>query len=102
LRASNKEWVKMELKKEDSYLKPSNGDHWGDFIACVKSRKQPLCPVETAVNGDIICHLSSAAIRTGEEVKWDAKAEKVVSPGQAALLIDRTPRAPWGMGVDIA
>jgi hypothetical protein len=35
------------------------------------------------------------AVRTGREIKWDPKAEKIVGDNEAQLLLSKTPRAPW-------
>ena len=77
---------KEALRKQESM---------GHFIDCVKTRKPTINPIESAINGDVICHLSDLAVRTGREIKWDPKAEKIVGDNEAQLFLSKTPRAPW-------
>ncbi|MDR2849660.1 MAG: Gfo/Idh/MocA family oxidoreductase [Verrucomicrobiota bacterium] len=89
------DWRKLEWGEKDVKLYASQGNQFDNFIACVKSRGPTVNPIGSAVNDDLICHLSSIAARTGREIKWDPKAEQIVGDTEAALLLDRTPRAPW-------
>jgi predicted dehydrogenase len=95
LRTSNKEWQKLQWGEKDIKLYASKGHQWDNFIQCVKTREPTVNPIESAVNGDLICHLSDFAVRTGREIKWDPKAEKIIADKEAELFLDRTLRAPW-------
>ncbi len=95
LRTSDKAWQKIQWGEKDITLYASKGNQWDNFIQCVRTREPTVNPIESAVNGDLICHLSDFAIRTGREIKWDPNAEKIIGDKEAELFLDRTPRAPW-------
>ncbi|MDR1498256.1 MAG: Gfo/Idh/MocA family oxidoreductase [Puniceicoccales bacterium] len=72
-----------------------NGSHWHNFIARVRDRKPTLNPIESAFNGDLICHLANASIRAGRSLKWDPKTETIIDDVGAQAMLDRPLRDPW-------
>ncbi|MHC4351742.1 MAG: Gfo/Idh/MocA family protein [Planctomycetota bacterium] len=74
---------------------PRSNNHRRNFIECVKSRRQTICPVETAVRSDTICHMDDIAIRLGRRLKWDPKAEEFLNDEKANRLLTRPMRSPW-------
>ena len=95
--ASEQEWKAWKIFDCGPNAKKlyESKNQWGNFIDCVKTRKPTINPIESAIIGDVICHLSDMAVRTGREIKWDPKAEKVIDDNEAQLLLSKTPRAPW-------
>jgi len=76
----------------------SSPDHVRDFLDCVKTRAQTVCPVEAAVWADTLCHLAEAAIRLNRKVTWDTLKERFVDDPEADLrLRARTMRKPWSL-----
>jgi hypothetical protein len=69
--------------------------HQGNFIECVKSRRQTVCPIDAAVQADILCHLSDIAIRTKRKIRWDPVKEEIVGDAEAARRLTRSMRSPW-------
>jgi len=60
------------------YEAPSGGHtgHRQDWVNCLKTRKQPNCPIETGARTVAVCHLGNIAYARGEELagkslKWD-------------------------------
>ena len=92
--ASNPAWLKTKWGEKNVRLYESN-NQWANFVACVKSRQPTVNPIDTAVNGDLISHLSDIAIRTGRAIRWDPKQERIVGDADAAKRLDRPPRLPW-------
>lgn len=76
-------------------LKPSTNWHQQDFVNSIISREQPVSNLESAIMSDIICHMGDIGIRTGEELKWDAKNEVVVGSEAAVKMMHRPMRAPF-------
>ncbi len=74
---------------------PASNNHRRNFIECVKTRRQPICPVETAVRSDTICHLDDIAIRLARKLKWNPNTEKFLNDETANKLITRPMRSPW-------
>ncbi len=70
--------------------------HHGDFIDCVKTRCEPIAPVETAHRSATVCHLGNLALQLGRRLRWDPAGERFVNDPEADRLLARANRAPWG------
>jgi predicted dehydrogenase len=64
----------------DIYVR-SSGDgtltHLQNWLDCIRSRKQPNAHIRVAHQAARTSHLANAALRTGHQVRWNAKAEKI-------------------------
>jgi predicted dehydrogenase len=69
--------------------------HMGNFIECVRTRRQTVAPVEVAVLSDSITQLSMIAIYTGRKIRWDPRREVILDDPYASQLRTRAMRAPW-------
>jgi len=92
--ASDQELWKQTLKGEDEKLYVSP-EHNRNFIDCVKSRGETICPVEMAIRCDTIAHMVNVAAQTKRTIKWDPKTEYIVGDQQAAKMITRPYRKEW-------
>jgi hypothetical protein len=92
--ASNQKLWKQEFKPEEERLYVSP-EHSRNFIDCVKSRKETVCPVEMAIRCDTIAHLVNVAAQTGRTIKWDPSTERIVGDEEAAKMITRPYREEW-------
>jgi hypothetical protein len=92
--ASDAKLWKIPFKNTDERL-PVSPEHNRNFIDCVKSRKETICPVEMGIRCDTICHLTRAAALTGREIKWDPKEEKIVADPEASKLLSLPYREKW-------
>ena len=92
--ASNKTLWKTQFKPTDERLAVSP-EHNRNFIDCVKSRKETMCPVEMAIRCDTICHLVDAVVRTGRTIKWDPAKEAIIGDAEASQLMSRPSREKW-------
>jgi predicted dehydrogenase len=70
-------------------------NHARNFLDCIKSRKETICPVEVAQRSDTICQLSDIAIRLGRKMKWDLEKERFIGDAEADKMLSRPMRAPW-------
>jgi len=86
--------VKTRSGPGDVRLYRSPG-HQRNFIECVKSRKETVCPIDEAVRSETICQISNIAIRLKRRVKWDPRAERFVDDEEANRLLGRAMREPW-------
>jgi len=73
----------------------NSGNHVRNLLDCVKSRAETICPIDEAVQGDIICHISDIAIRLEQKLKWDPKKELFVNNDAANRRLSRPMRSPW-------
>ena len=69
--------------------------HVRNFLDCVKSREEPVAPVEVGHRSASVCHLGNVAIRLGRNVKWDPKQERFPGDDEANEMLLRPMRAPW-------
>ena len=74
-------------------------DHKRNFLECVRSRKDPICPAEVGHRSATVCHLGNIAMRLGKTVKWDPKKETFGKDADANALIARPVRAPLEVGL---
>ena len=85
---------KVNLKSSDEQLRVSP-EHNRNFIDCVKSRQETICPVEMAIRCDAICQLATVAAITGREIQWNPKKEKIVNDPEAEKMLIRPYREKW-------
>jgi predicted dehydrogenase len=84
----NEDACKVQLTK--------SSDHVGNFLACVKSRADTVCPIDESVWSDTLCHISDIAIRLNRKVVWDPKKDRFIGDEEANLrLLPREMRKPW-------
>ena len=74
-------------------------DHHANWLECVKSRKEPISPVNNGHYVFVACAISWIAMKTGRPLTWDAKAEKFVGDDKANRLLSRAYREPWAPAV---
>ena len=53
-----------------------NGKHGENFIKIIKGDIKEIAPLEDAILSDCISHMGNITIRSGNEVKWDAKKRR--------------------------
>ena len=97
--ASDPELLRTPLPAGAARLPVSN-DHMGNFFDCVRSRKPPICDVETGHRSATICHLGAIALRTGRRLWWDSEEEEFVGPhaSEANHYVMRHMRSPYTYG----
>ena len=93
-RASNQSLWKQEFKPSDEKL-PVSPEHNRNFIDCVKSREETICPVEMGIRCDAICQLATVAALTGRAIQWDPEKEQIVNDPEAAKMLVRPFREKW-------
>jgi hypothetical protein len=70
-------------------------NHYRNFIDCVKSRKEPIEPVEAGHRTASLCHLGNLAMILKRRLQWDPAKEQVVGDEEANKMLSRPLRAPW-------
>jgi predicted dehydrogenase len=73
------------------------GDHFLDFLDCIKSRGRPMCGVAAACRSVTACHLANIATWLNRPLKWDPVKEEIVGDAEASRWLDRPKRSPWRM-----
>jgi predicted dehydrogenase len=94
--ASDEKLIKEPLGQDATRLEVST-NHGGNFIDCIKSRKQPICNVEVGHRSVSVCHLGNIALRSGLKLTWNPAEEKFTGANaeEANKWLSRPYRAPW-------
>jgi len=73
--------------------------HVRNFLDCVRSRAETVCPIDESVKGDALCHIGDIAIRLGRKVTFDFKKERFIDDAAADHRLKAHPmRKPWHLG----
>jgi predicted dehydrogenase len=74
-----------------------SANHMGNFISCVRSRRQPITHVGVGHRSVTVCHLCNIAVRTGRRLRWDPAQERFTGDNaeQGNRMLSRPMRAPW-------
>ena len=69
--------------------------HVRNFLDCVSSRQQPDLNLEIGHRISTLAHLGNISYRTGDRIKWDGQAEKIIGNEAADKLVGVEYRKPW-------
>jgi len=94
LRAEPTSLLEEKIGAGEIRLYPSR-HHMGNFLDCVRSRRNTVAPVEVAVLSDNITQLSLIAIVTGRKIRWDPQREVILDDPGVTQLLTRAMRSPW-------
>ncbi len=70
-------------------------DHARNFLDCVKSRLDPVEPVEAGHRTASVCHLANIAMRLRRKIRWDPEQEQILGDVEANQMLSRPVRDPW-------
>ncbi|MBD3176269.1 MAG: gfo/Idh/MocA family oxidoreductase [Armatimonadia bacterium] len=72
-------------------------DHAAHFFECVRTRQRPRSDIEIAHRTTTAMHLANIAYRLGRRIEWDGEAEQIIGDAEAAAMLTREYREPWGL-----
>jgi len=87
--------IKNSVIGPDEIHLPVSGDHYRNFLDSVKSRKDPIEPVEVGHRTATICHAGNIAMRLKRKLQWDPEKEIFVNDDEANQMLRRPYREPW-------
>jgi predicted dehydrogenase len=92
---SYKTWLTNQVEPGPSGK--ASGDHWANFIECVRSRRSEdlHCPIEEGHMSTTLVHLANASYRLGRTLQFDPAKEQVVADDEANRLLRGSYRAPY-------
>jgi myo-inositol 2-dehydrogenase/D-chiro-inositol 1-dehydrogenase len=70
-------------------------DQHGNWLDCIRTRRQPIAPVEVGHRTSSACLVSHIAMKRGHPLKWDPARERFIGDDAANALLSRPMRAPW-------
>ncbi|MDO8538863.1 MAG: Gfo/Idh/MocA family oxidoreductase [Opitutaceae bacterium] len=73
-----------------------SSNHYRNFLDSVKSRKEPVEPVEIGHRTASLCHLGNIAMILHRKLRWDPQKEEIIGDAEAAKMLSRPKRAGWG------
>jgi hypothetical protein len=88
--------LKAVIKADEEHLYESN-DHHGNFLECIRTRRDPVAPVEAGHAATTLTIVADIATRLGRRVTWDWKAERFVGDAAADRMLSRAYRSPWSL-----
>jgi predicted dehydrogenase len=96
IEASDRRLLDDPLPASATRLYVSN-NHMGNFLQCVRSRREPICPANVGHRAVTVCHLGNIAIRTGRRLRWNPETERFTGDHseEGNAMLSRTMRAPW-------
>jgi predicted dehydrogenase len=92
--AGPEELLEVRLKSSDLHLYESN-NHMQNFLDCIKSRRDPVAPVEGGHAATTFTLVADIATRLQRKLLWDWKAERFINDPAANTMLSRTMRTPW-------
>jgi predicted dehydrogenase len=72
-----------------------SNDHHADWLGAIRSRKDPVCPVEVGASTVDACHLLNFAYLHGKKLQWDAKAHQFTGGTGDPAWLRREYRGAW-------
>jgi predicted dehydrogenase len=69
--------------------------HVRNFLDCLRTRARPRADIEIGHQATAACHLGNIALRVGQKILWDGKAERITNHDKANEMLTRQYRAPW-------
>jgi predicted dehydrogenase len=94
LETTPEEFAEQPLGPDDIHLYESY-DHHGNWLDCIRTRKEPICPPETGHRSATICQLNGIAERLNRVIRWDPMREEILGDEYASSWLDRARRTPY-------
>ena len=74
---------------------PTSAEHHANWLDCVKTRQQPLAPIEIGHRACSTCLLHHIAMKTGRHLHWDPERERFIGDDAANAMLSRPQRSPY-------
>ena len=68
----------------------------GNWLECIKSRQEPISPVEIGHRACTVCLITHVAMKLGRKLSWDPGKEVFVNDAEANKWLSRSQRKPYG------
>ena len=81
-----------EIHLEESH------DHHGNWLDCIRSRRQPIAPVEVAHRSCSACLIHHMAMKSKRTLHWDPLKERFKNDDEANAMLSRAQRWPYVIG----
>jgi predicted dehydrogenase len=95
--ASNPKILTSVIGPNEIHLYES-AEHHGNWLDCIRSRKETIAPVEIAHRACSTCLLHHIAMKTKRRLHWDPAKEHFIGDDAANAMLSRPQRAPYALG----
>lgn len=85
--------AEMKLRTREVIIGANN--HHGNWIDCIRSRRQPSSHEEIGHRSASLGHLVTLSYKLGRSLNWDPAKEEFLSDEEANRLRNRAMRVPW-------
>ena len=72
-------------------------DHYQNWLDCIRTRKQPICPAEIGHRTASVCFLANIGYELNRPLNWNPAKEEFVNDAEANKLRSGFLRSPWKM-----
>ena len=94
LAASDPKIITSVIGPEEIHLQESK-EHHGNWLECVKSRQQPIAPIEVGHRACSACLIHHIAMKLKRKVYWDPLRERFKNDDEANGMLSRPQRWPY-------
>lgn len=95
LDASDPKILSSVIGPNETHLYVSENQQ-GNWLDCIKSRKEPISPVEIGHRACTVCLVTHIAMKLGRKLNFDPDKERFVNDDEANKMLSRPQRAPYG------
>ncbi|HOU95372.1 MAG TPA: Gfo/Idh/MocA family oxidoreductase [Bacteroidales bacterium] len=95
LNASDPKILNSVIGPNEIHLYESNEQH-GNWLDCIKSRKEPISPVEIGHRACTVCLITHIAMKLERKLRWDPDKEMFINDDEANKMLSRPQRKPYG------
>lgn len=81
----------------DEFHVPVSNQHHGNWLEAVRTRQQPIAPVEVAHRSCSACLLHHIAMKTKRKLYWDPARERFRNDDEANAMLSRPQRPPYSL-----
>ncbi|AYN68555.1 gfo/Idh/MocA family oxidoreductase [Euzebyella marina] len=95
LNASDPKILESVIGENEIHLEKIDDQH-GNWLDCIKTRKQPISDIEKGHKACVICLISDIAMQFDRKLEWDPEKEQFINDDEANTLLHREQRKPYG------
>lgn len=96
LAASDPRVLTSTIGPDEVHLYRSSSHH-GNWLECIRTRQQPIAPVEVAHRSCTACLLHHIAMKLPRRLQWDPVSERFRNDDEANAMLSRPQRWPYVM-----
>ncbi len=94
LAASDPKIITSVIGPNEIHLYESK-EHHGNWLDCIRTRQQPIAPVEVAHRACSACLIHHIAMKSKRKLYWDPLKERFKNDDEANAMLSRPQRPPY-------